>query len=94
VAELRRNWFVEFERCCRAEFAEAFRGRKLGAWRLDIREDDWKVHAWLPGTTELLTVTLPYNYLLFRAGSVAENAVTRLWEQARQAQPMEQRVAS
>lgn len=94
MADLRRNWFVQFEQRCREEFAETFRGRRYGAWQLFVDEVGWEVIAWVPGSqAPALTETLPYNYLMFRPATVAENIVTRLWEKAQKLAPHRRRVA-
>lgn len=94
MADLRRNWFAEFERCCRDEFTETFRGRRYGAWQLFVDEVGWEVTAWVPGSrAPLLAESLPYNYLLFRPATVAENIVTRLWEKAQKLAPPRRRIA-
>lgn len=94
MPDLRRNWFIEFDRCAREEFADAFRGRRYGAWQLTVDESGWEVTAFLPfSTAPLLAETLPYNYLLFRPATVAENIVTRLWEKAQKLPPYRRRMA-
>lgn len=94
MADLRRNWFVEFEKCCRDEFTDTFRGRRYGAWQLFVDEVGWEVTTWLPfSPAPILSETLPYNYLMFRPATVAENIVTRLWEKALRLPPHRRRVA-
>jgi hypothetical protein len=94
MADLRRNWFIEFEKRCNEEFADTFRGRRFGAWQLFVDEVGWEVTAWVPGAkSPALSETLPYNYLMFRPGTVAENIVTRLWEKALKLPPHRGQIA-
>lgn len=82
MASLRRGWFVEFEREFAREFAATFRGQAGRQWYPAISEADWTVSAVRRPAGETVSVSLPYNYLLFRPAAVAHNVATRLREHA------------
>lgn len=86
LTSLRRGWLTEFEQLFKKEFAAAFRGDAGRDWSCAVSASDWSASAVRAADGRTISINLPYNYLLFRPASVAQNIAARLYERAMAAQ--------